>query len=293
MSPAVTALRLYPVKSCGPVILERAFLGARGMESGKIGDRRWMLVDQAGIFVSQRTEPALARVTVSLIEGQAVRLHTEGWAPLILVPGEVEGGRGIFTMHGRQLGGYLAPAAASAWFSGVLGYPVKLIHQTDDEIRLLDPNFAVNPETDHVGLADAYPYLVAGEGTLAKLNGRLAEPVPMNRFRPSIVVGPTPPDAEYGWGEIAIGEARLSLVKPCTRCVMTTVDQDLGIKTGKEPLAALGRHYHLTTSLINGAIFGENAVATMLGEVAVGDAVRVLSTRAPHAFRNPKERGRS
>jgi len=284
MRPAVTALHLYPVKSCGAVALERGFLGPRGMESGKIGDRRWMLVDDEGVLVSQRTEPAMARIKVTLIDGAAVRLQAEGWAPLILVPGEIEGDRGVFVMHRRQLGGYLAPAAASAWFSGVLGYRVRLIHQTDDEIRLLDPNFAPRPDTDRVGLADAYPYLLATEATLAKLNSLLAAPVPMNRFRPNIVVGPTAADAEFGWRDLAIGEARLSLVKPCTRCVMTTIDQELGIKTGKEPLAALGRHYHLTTDLINGAIFGENAVASQFGCVALGDPVTILAEKPPHAF---------
>ncbi len=113
--------------------------------------------------------------------------------------------------------------------------------------------------------------------------------MPIDRFRPNIVIGGTGPDAEYGWKRLEIGAAALSIVKPCTRCVMTTIDQDRGVKTGKEPLATLGRAYYLSAdvglSTVKGAIFGENAVADRLGALAVGDAVRVVEEKPRHAFR--------
>ena len=283
MTPIVAALRLYPVKACGPVALERAFIGKRGLESFGVGDRRWMLVDASGAMVSQRQIPALARVAVEIFDGR-VLLSVQGRDNLILTPGRIEGEQESFTMFGRTIVGHPAPHEASAWFSAFLGQKVRLMHQTEDDIRRCDPNYAVDPEADRVGFADAYPYLLASEATLAKLNRHLDSPVPMNRFRPNIVIEGTQPDAEYGWREIALGEARLAVVKPCTRCQVTTVDQNLGIFTGKEPLAALGRHYFLSDGGIQGAIFGENAIPLRQGWVAVGDRVTVVETGETRPF---------
>jgi uncharacterized protein YcbX len=164
-----------------------------------------------------------------------------------------------------------------------------LLYQTEEDHRLCDPDFAVVPGEDKVGFADAFPFLISTEATLARVNALLADPVPMNRFRPNIVVGGTGPDAEYDWKRLTIGEAEFSIVKPCTRCVMTTIDQEQGIKTGKEPLATLGRAYFLQASFgeasVKGVVFGENAIATRPGALAVGDEVRVLEEKPRHAFR--------
>jgi uncharacterized protein YcbX len=282
--PTITALRFYPVKSCGAVILERGFAGKRGLESEGVGDRRWMLIDQEGIMVTQRQIPELARVRVALEAGK-VALTADGREKLLLEPGRVEGGQERFILHRHSIVGHRAPAAASAWFSEFLGFPVRLMHQTDDDIRTCNPLYTLDPEEDRVGFADAFPYLVVTEATLARVNGYLDRPVPMDRFRPNIVIGNCPADAEYGWRRIAAGEAEFALVKPSDRCVMTTIDQKLGVKTGKEPLAALAKHYFLSDGLIQGAIFGENTLPLRLGEIAVGDTVSVIATKPPHLFR--------
>jgi uncharacterized protein len=286
----IAQLNLFPIKSCGGVAVEHALVGQRGLEAQGVGDRRWMLSDADGQMITQRQIPALARVRVELLEG-AVRVSGDDLEPIILDPAETLAQRSAVVLHGREVAGHRGPAAADAWFSRFLGQPVSLLYQRDEDLRLCDPDFAVTPGEDRVGFADAYPYLIAAEATLARVNGLLAEPVPMNRFRPNIVVGAAEPDAEYGWKRVSVGEAELTIVKPCTRCVMTTIDQARGVKTGKEPLAALGRAYFLSARFgaasLQGAIFGENAIPSRLGTVRAGDAVAVLERKTPHAFRSP------
>lgn len=285
MNPVITQINLYPIKSCGGVSLPQAAIGQRGLEAGKIGDRRWVLSDAEGIMITQRQNANLARVRIELV-GDALRLTGDGLEPVIADPAEVGDERGTVLLFGREtVVGRVAPATVNDWFSRFLGQTVRLIYQKDDDLRLCDADFAVAPGIDRVGYADAYPYLIATEATLDKLNSLLADPVPMNRFRPNIVVGQTDADAEYGWKRLSIGEAELDIVKPCTRCIMTTIDQTRGVKTGKEPLATLGSAYFLS-GRVQGAIFAENAIPTRLGAIAVGDPVGILERKAPHAFRD-------
>jgi uncharacterized protein YcbX len=285
MNPAIAQILLYPIKSCGGVSLPRAEIGQRGLQAGKIGDRRWIVSDAEGVMITQRQNPNLARVRIELA-GDALRLTGDGLAPVIADPAEVGGERGTVLLFGRDtVPGHIAPAAVNEWFSRFLGQKVRLLYQKDEDLRLCDADFAVLPGTDRVGYADAYPYLIATEATLAKVNTLLAEPVPMNRFRPNLVIGGTDADAEYGWKRVGVGEAVLEIVKPCTRCVMTTIDQERGVKTGKEPLATLGRAYFLS-GRVQGAIFAENAIPTRLGAISVGDPLAVLDRKTPHSFRD-------
>lgn len=285
---AITQITLYPIKSCGGVSLQRAYAGSRGLESGAIGDRRWMLSDAEGQMITQRQDENLARVRIELL-GDAFRVSGDGLEPVVVDPTEVSDERSSIILFRREVLGHRSPAAIDAWFSRFLGYEARLLYQTEQDHRLCDPDFAVVPGEDKVGFADAFPFLISTEATLSRVNGLLAEPVPMNRFRPNIVVGGTGPDAEYDWKHLTVGEAEFSIVKPCTRCVMTTIDQEQGVKTGKEPLAALGRAYFLSASFgqasVKGVVFGENAIATRTGALAVGDQVRVLEEKPRHAFR--------
>ena len=284
----VTQIILYPIKSCGGVTLDRAHIGPRGLEAGAIGDRRWIVSDDAGQMITQRQNENLARVRIALA-GDALRVSGDRLEPVMVDPAETGDERMSVVLHGREVVGHRTAKSADAWFSRFLGQPARLIYQTDEDQRLCDPDFAVAPGEDKVGFADAFPYLISTRATLDRVNGLLAEPVPMDRFRPNIVIGGTGPDAEYGWKRLAAGEAEFSIVKPCTRCVMTTIDQERGIKTGKEPLATLGRAYFLSAGFgdaaVKGAIFGENAIPTRLGALAVGDPVRVLEEKPRHAFR--------
>jgi len=285
----IAQLTLFPVKSCSGVTVDSARVGQRGLETKGIGDRRWMLSDADGQMITQRQAPELARVRVELLDG-VVRVSGDDLEPIILEPAETLETRSSVILHRREVTGHRCPAAADDWFSRFLGQPVRLLYQTDEDLRLCNPDFALTPGEDRVGFADAFPYLIAVEATLARVNSLMAEPVPMNRFRPNIVIGGAEADAEYGWKRLSLGEAELTIVKPCDRCVVTTIDQARGVKTGKEPLAALGRAYFLSASFgaasLQGAIFGENAIPSVLGAVRRGDPVAVLEHKTPHAFRN-------
>ena len=287
-APFVTRLFLYPIKSCSGVSLSQARIGLRGLESGAIGDRRWMLSDAEGGMITQRQNENLARVRIELL-GDAFRVSGDGLEPVVVDPADVTGERTGVLLFRREAVGHRSPKAVDDWFSRFLGFEARLLYQSEEDHRLCDVDFALAPGEDKVGFADAFPYLISTEATLDRLNGLLAEPVPLNRFRPNIMIGGTGPDAEYDWKRLEVGEAELSIVKPCTRCVMTTIDQERGVKTGKEPLATLGRAYYLSADFgpapVKGAIFGENAIATRLGALAVGDPVRVLEEKPRHAFR--------
>ena len=288
MTATLSQLTLYPIKSCRGIALLRAHIGPRGLEAGRIGDRRWILSDADGQMITQRQSESLARIEIELL-GDVLRVSGDGLEPVIVDPAETRDHRLSVILHGRAVVGHGAPAIVDAWFSRFLGRTVRLLHQTDEDLRLCDPDFALSPGADKLGFADAFPYLLASEASLARLNRLLDSPVPMNRFRPNIVVAGTEAEAEYGWKRLAIGGAELAIVKPCTRCVVTTIDQESGVKTGKEPLAALGRAYFLSAPVgrgrVQGAVFGENAIATRLGAIAVGDEITVLEEKPRHAFR--------
>jgi len=284
----VTSLHFYPIKSCRAVTLEQAFVGPRGLEVGRIGDRRWMLADAAGRMVTQRERPALARVTIAL-EADRLLVAGDDLAPIAFGPDETQEHRESILLHGQTVVGHLSLPSVNDWFSRFLGETVRLLYQRDDDIRLCDPNFALAPLADRLGFADAYPYLLTSLATLERLGTEIQFSVPMNRFRPNIVIGGSPADAEYGWRSIAIGAAaRLALVKPCTRCVVTTIDQDSGARTGPEPLATLQRAYSLSAwfgrAQVRGAVFGENAIASQNGMIHRGDAVAVVEEGPRHTF---------
>ena len=207
--PVLTSIRFYPIKSCGVVSLNTAYAGPRGLESGHVLDRSWMIVDQNGVLVSQREKPSLARVAIELLGETAdrFRVGVEGSSSLILDAAAVGDDRRKVIIHGKETIGHLAPHDVHEWFSRYLGEAVQVVHQKQDDVRLCDPNFALHPEVDSVSFADGFPYLVTTEATLAKLNLLLDNPVAMSRFRPNLVFGTTAADAEYGWEEIAFGAA--------------------------------------------------------------------------------------
>jgi len=269
------------------------YVGARGFISGKIGDRSWMVVNAKGSLISQREKPALARVKTTLLldrDGIADRicLAVDDREPIILDPALVGDERQAVIIHGKESVAHKAPREVSAWFSDFLGDAVTVVHQKESDLRLCDPNFSVDPEGDAVSFGDGFPYLVTASATLEKLNGALESPVPMSRFRPNIVIGNTQPEAEYTWKNIAIGSVTLAFVKPCTRCVVTTVDQDTGVKTGKQPLATLAATNFLAQDFggarVQGAVFGENAIPITEGEISVGDVVSVIETKPGYEF---------
>ncbi len=298
-TPALSSLHLYPVKSCAGIAVPQAYAGPRGLQVDQVLDRSWMLVDPAGVMVSQREEARLALVRIHLLqdaEGMAIGVQAEapGQAALTLTAAQVLPDIRTVTVHGRPVAVHATAPSAGRWFSEWLGRPVHVVHQMEQDVRPIAAAYTKAATAQTVSLADGFQYLLASTSTLTHLQDTLAggsgSPIPMARFRPNLVVSGSAPDAEYSWRHLTIGAAQFALVKACERCVVTTIDQDIGERTGKQPLAALARSHFLDMaapdgSRIHGAVFGENAVPVVTGLIRVGDVVTVLECGTPRPFR--------
>ncbi|MFF8973349.1 MOSC domain-containing protein [Streptomyces sp. NPDC014995] len=265
------SIHVHPVK---------AFRGQSPREAvvepwGLAGDRRWALIDDGGKVVTQRQQPRLALAAAELLPGGGLRLSAPGLEPLtVRVPEPV--GTVSLEMFRDKVEGVLADEAAHAWCSAHLGTDVRLVHMDDPATRrAVDPEYALPGEM--VTFADGYPLLVTSSASLDALNSLVAQgghaaegPLPMNRFRPNVVVTGTEPWAEDGWSRLTIGEVVFRVAKACGRCVVTTTDQATAGR-GKEPLYTLGRHRRLDGRLI----FGQNLVPLSRGTIRVGDPVTI------------------
>lgn len=255
----VAGLFIYPVKGCGGIFLRQACLTARGLEH----DRRWMIVTQTGRFLTQREVPRLASLRAELSCGDLV-LHARGETLLTVPIADV--GEPVQVTVWRDAVAALAPDAhADNVLSEWLGRQVRLVRFPDRAVRPCDPAYAASGS--HTGFADGFPLLVTSEASLRGLNEALleagADPVPMDRFRPNLVLSGLPAGAEDACDELRLeGGITLRLVKPCDRCVVTTVDQETGVVVGREPLETLRRVRRNPRT--GGAWFGQNAVPDTL-----------------------------
>lgn len=256
----VSALYIYPIKSCRGIRVDEWPIAARGF----VADRRWMLVDPAGKFVTQRELPELALVRTSL-EGDELRVTAKGFAPLTLPLTHDTGAERPVQIWTDETLATVHPAG-SAWFSAYLAAPHELVYMPDRHRRQVNPERA-KPE-DIVSFADGYPFLVISEASLAALNARLATPVSMERFRPNIVLSGTEPFAEDGYARVRLGAISFRGLKRCDRCVITTIDPETG-HGGKEPLRTLAKFSMAEQKVW----FGMNLVHDNLGLLRVGDAV--------------------
>ncbi|GEC05177.1 molybdenum cofactor biosysynthesis protein [Streptomyces spinoverrucosus] len=266
------SIHVHPVKAFRGLAPREAVVEPWGLA----GDRRWVLIDDGGKVVTQRQQPRLALAAAELLPGGGVRLSAPGLDPLT-VPVPEPAAMVTLDIFGTKVEGVLAADAAHAWCSAYVGAGTRLVHMDDPATRRpVDPDYALPGET--VSFADGYPLLLTSVASLDALNSLIAEdglaeegPLPMNRFRPNVVVAGTAPWAEDGWRRIAIGEVEFRVAKMCGRCVVTTTDQGTA-ERGREPLRTLGRHRRIDGKLI----FGQNLVPRSQGTIRVGDPVRVL-----------------
>jgi uncharacterized protein YcbX len=254
---------IYPIKSLGGIRLTSAKLEERGIQY----DRRWMLVDAQGCFLSQRTHPHMAFLEVSLLPGGLQIIHKVDKSQSLLFPYTPETDRMIpVSIWEDQVEGQVVSETAGKWFSEILGMPCELVMMPETIERKVDPKYAVKGET--VSYADAMPYLLIGQASLDDLNGRLEIPVPMNRFRPNLVFSGGIPFEEDGWTTLRIGEAAFKVTKPCARCVLTTVDQATA-KKSKEPLRTLAGYRNVEGKVL----FGQNMLLLGGSSLQVGDVL--------------------
>jgi uncharacterized protein YcbX len=266
----LASIHTYPIKSC-----HRLDHGDAVVEPwGLAGDRRWLVVEPDGTFITQRAEPALALVAPAAGERGGLVLRTPGM-PDLDVPAPAGGDLIPVTVWRDTVDATPAAAAADDWLSAVLDRKVRLVHLDDPTRRSPNPKYAA-PD-DRVSFADGYPLLLANAASLDAVNDWLVEagdePVPMTRFRPNVVVTGAPAWAEDDWlgRRVRIGGVTLRAVKPCDRCVVTTIDQETAERT-RQPLRALGQLRRLPAGLL----FGLNLIPDGGGAIAVGDPVEVL-----------------
>jgi uncharacterized protein len=279
MTMRVHSLHIYPIKGVRAVDVARASVEHRGLE----GDRRWLIIDANGRFITQRSHPRLATIS-AMPTSTGLRLSAPG-AGEVHVNRPAPSERTDVVVWRHEVNAALAAPDAAAWLSKYLGQPLRLVYMDAAAERLQRGEWV----TDAVPLsfADAYPVLITTTASLAAVNAEIeragGESVTMRRFRPNIVVECDDAWAEDFWRVVRIGGVELSLVKPCDRCVVTTKDQETGASMGKEPLASLARLRRSADARINGVLFGWNSVPRTLGRVAVGDTIEVLERR-PEGF---------
>jgi uncharacterized protein len=262
----LTEIWIYPIKSLGGIRLK----SARVMEKGLYLDRRWMLVDAHGQFLTQRALPQMALFSVAIsgdelnvvkrsasAEPDSIRIGINS-API----GSLIDAK-IWDDDVRVLE---VDPVISGWFTKQMGFNCKLVSFPEQNPRPVDMNYKVKDE--QVSLADAYPFLIIGQNSLDDLNKRLETPVPMNRFRPNFVFTGGDAYEEDHWRNFRIGKNRFVGVKKCGRCVLTTVNQDTAEK-GVEPLFTLST-YRKENNKVN---FGQNLVAADHTVVNEGDPI--------------------
>ena len=257
---SLAEIRIHPVKSLGGFTVPEARLTERGLEH----DRRWMLVDEQGAFVTQRELPALACLhTAAGAAGFRVTDRRDG-AVLDLPWQQAQGAERMCSVWSDRVRTRVGDPSWGAWFSARLGRAVDLVYMPDATRRRTDGRYA----TGITSLSDGFPYLVVSQASLDELNGRLERPVPMDRFRPNLVIAGGTPFQEDQWTDLRIGAARFRLVKPCARCAIVTTDQQTGAR-GKEPLQTLSSYRRQGSKVL----FGMNAMGDAAGVVRVGDPV--------------------
>jgi hypothetical protein len=247
----IAGLHVYPVKSCRGVALREALLTAAGLEH----DREWMVVTPEGRFVTQRDEPRLAVVAAGL-DADALMLSAAG-AGGVSVPLDLRGAATVVTVWRDRCRAFDQGEDAARWLGEFVGRPLRLVRFDAAGRRLSDTAWTGGREAPN-RFSDGFALLAVSRASLDDLNARLPVPLPMDRFRPNLVLEGLPPYGEDGLGELVAGTVRLRRVKPCTRCVITTTDQVTGTVAGDEPLRTL-KSYRWDAAL-RGVTFGQNLI---------------------------------
>jgi len=249
----LTEINIYPVKSLRGITVDSRQLDAFGLHL----DRRWMLIDEQNKFLTQRQEARMALVEVTLTKG-GLELSAPAMSacPVPLQPQTPE------VLDVQVWKDTVKATAVSAeidnWLSQFLGRKTRLVFMPDSTVRLIDQDYKIN-QSDQVGFADGFPFLLISEASLEDLNKRLAqkgEPaVPMHRFRPNLVISGCTPYEEDSWKTVNIGSCQFHVVKPCSRCIIPTIDRDTAEK-GKEPVRTLLEYRRADNKIY----FGQNLV---------------------------------
>lgn len=254
----------YPVKSLQGVALNTANVEDRGLQH----DRRWMLTDDKGMFITQRKYPQLAMVRLKWNKNQIVLQHTKQ-RQVFFSTNQTSSKKIEVQVWKATCEAVEVSEEINQWFSELLQKDCKLVYMPATTRRIVDPDYA--PQNTITGFADGFPFLLISQASLDDLNSRMEIPIPMDRFRPNLVVSGTKPYEEDTWKMIRIGNIVFQVAKPCARCVFTTIDQETGIQ-GKEPLKTLSTYRKADNKIL----FGQNLVQLQTGKIQEGDRVEII-----------------
>ena len=260
-------LYIYPIKSCGGIKITFARLTGRGFQY----DRCWALIDENDIVIDQIKYPLLASVKLQLAS-HALIAQTSNMEPLHIPFQLAQPANVVIKGYRNQFAAHRVGASADAWFSQVIHAPCRLVYMPDTSRRIVNPAYAIND--DVVSFASAYPYHLMNLDSVAYVNTLFTNPVPIEHFRPNIVISGAPAFAEDQWQIIQINGILFHLVKPCDRCAITTVDQKNGKITGTEPLRTLAKFRTVDKKVL----FGQYLLATQDGIVQSGDCVQIVKS---------------
>ena len=265
----VTALYIYPIKSLGGFSVDEATITTRGFEY----DRRWMLIDLNGQFMTQREFHAMALLQTAIHpDGLYVyhKLHPEKNINISFLPASIN--RKKVTVWEDECEAWVYDDGINNWFSEMLETSCSLVYMPDETNRLVDRNYAIGNEI--TSFSDGYPFLIIGQASLDTLNEKLEQPLPINRFRPNIVFSAGEPYEEENWQHFTINQIDFYGVKTCSRCMITTIDQQTAIAS-KEPLKTLATY----RSVNNKIKFGMNLLHKGTGSIKVGEIITVLDRK--------------
>ena len=285
----ISELLIYPIKSLGSISMDEVIVEPKGFRH----DRRFMLVTPEGKFITQRTHTQMALIDVAITVAPDYADTLRVWhrnrpddvleLPLVLSDETATSHETILVeiWDSKDVPAVTVSDKADQWFTNAIDTSCRLVYMPETTNRAVDEAYARDPEHDTVSFADGYPYLLIGQSSLDVLNQRLEEPITMIRFRPNIVVSGSEPYDEDAWAQFRIGELDFYGVKPCARCVLTTVDPETGQK-GKEPLKTLTTYRQWKHKIL----FGQNVLAkstgeTTLGRLRVGQPIEIVSRQEP------------
>jgi len=252
---------IYPVKSLSGIRLNESEVEEKGLKL----DRRWMIVDENGIFITQRGFPKMALVDVAVASNCLILSYRPDSENNVRVPFEPVSSNPVTVAvwDDHEVDALTVSDDVDSWLSELLGVKLRLVVMPESTERKADPRYAKNDE--NVSFADGFPFLLISQASLDNLNLQLADPIDMRRFRPNFVVTGTLPHEEDEWQAIQIGDLGFEIVKPCARCILTTVDPDTAEK-GAEPLKTLAKYRKVNNKIM----FGQNLVAKGCGTIKQG-----------------------
>lgn len=261
---------IYPVKSLGGISVPQAKVEERGLRY----DRRWLVIDDNNVFVTQRKHPQMALIDVSIVENGLQLHHRTRDLDDLFIPFQPQTWDILtVTVWDDHVVAIIVSDACNRWLTAALGFSARLVYLPDTSSRLADRNYA--PFDINVSFADGYPFLLIGQSSLDDLNTRLAESVSIVRFRPNLVFTGGTPYEEDQWYELKIGNLAFLGVKPCARCILTTINPETGEIAGKEPIRTLSGYRKRNNKIY----FGQNLLTTQEGMIKVGDEISVLSRK--------------